>query len=1308
MPIFLLVFGDLINSVNDPYSGGHDYEYYIQIQVYIGVVAFATAFIGTTSIELAAERQIRKIRHNFVQAMMRQAMAWMDSFDPRTLASQLNQSCVTIRDGFGTKFGQLFMFLGMIIGGYTVGFLRGWKLTLVISAVLPLLAGVGYLFMKSLTESETRSRETYGHAGAVAEEVFGNIRTVVAFGSEEQCRTRYCDLLNNSLNESLRSSIYFGGTVGLTFGVLFLSYALGLWYGGELVANDLESDCTSSCFTAGDVLAVFFSIVTAALAVGQCGTPLTAAVKASGAAKELWCLIDRSSAIDPLDSTGRRDVPIKGEITFKSVNFHYPCRPEQKVFEALSFTVPAGKTVALVGTSGSGKSTVVQLIERFYDPIEGQILLDGVDLREYNLQWLREQMGLVNQEPRLFARTLRDNILDGKLDATATQVAAASQNANAAHFVADLPKGLDTFAGEGGAQLSGGQKQRIAIARAIIRDPAILILDEATSALDAESERVVQETLDRLLAERKRTTLIIAHRLSTVRRADLIIVLKNMGPQQGAMMVESGSHEELMAQTNSIYRGLVEAQQLGTELIRFASSKRHSLTKIATSHESRIPPADMSLGTLRTLQTKHTPPDGVSPVLSASSPGIMQSPPAVSVDQVQAGLTFPPLLPPVRMTSSGAVPPVAAPLLSHSSTVTTTKPLPLHSQAPPYSQLLQELRPHKGYVALGVVGSAGAGLAFPGLAIALAGVIEAYSSSTPEDLRHDVAKWSLVLVVIAIFVAGATLAQLGAMECCGHLLVKRLRERLFEQIIYQDIAFFDHPDHSTGALSELLSSDVLLIKGLTGDNLGITVKNAVSLVVAIIIAFTASARLAAVTLAAFLSIVPAGALNLRFIKGNRTELEASAEAGGFIISETLGNIRIVHSYGLYNRIMMDYDSVLQRDYRTGRWNAIVGGFFIGLSQFLQFGAQALTLWYGAKLLERHQIKSVSSMLRAIFSLMITAIGIGQSLVFLTDVKKAQGAAARVYALLDHPSAIDARRSTEGTVLHPEAVKGRIDFRDVVFYYPNRPDVCVHNKVTFTVEPGETVALVGSSGCGKSTLIQLLERFYDLALSSSSTPGVPSSAPPSSSPQTPQSTGCVSVDGFDVRVINIRSLRSNMALVSQEPVLFNTTIRENIEYGRPGATKDEIVHAAQLANAHNFIVEFPDQYETSVGSYGSKLSGGQKQRIAIARAILRNPKILLLDEATSALDTESEKVVQQALNELLQQKDAQRSTIIIAHRLSTIRNADKIIVLANPDKLGASVVEVGTHSSLMRLPDGVYRRLVQIAMVGGTDTPSAPL
>jgi ATP-binding cassette subfamily B (MDR/TAP) protein 1 len=302
------------------------------------------------------------------------------------------------------------------------------------------------------------------------------------------------------------------------------------------------------CISGGDVMTAFFSVLFGGLNLAQALPGLSALATGRRAAGRVLAVVRRASTVDALgdaaesggDGGGARPGMVVGKLELSAVRFAYPARPDAPVYRGLDLTIEAGQTVALVGPSGAGKSTAVQLLERFYDPDEGAVLLDGRDVRELNVAWLRSQIGLVSQEPVLFSGSIRDNIRNGKPDASDDEIEAAARLANAHTFVSALTDGYETEVGEQGVQLSGGQKQRVAIARAIVRDPAILVLDEATSALDAASERVVQDALDTLLRTKRRTTLVIAHRLSTVRGADKIAVFGD------GVIVEQGTHDELM------------------------------------------------------------------------------------------------------------------------------------------------------------------------------------------------------------------------------------------------------------------------------------------------------------------------------------------------------------------------------------------------------------------------------------------------------------------------------------------------------------------------------------------------------------------------------------------------------------------------------------------------------------------------------------------------------------------------------------------------------------------------------------------
>jgi ATP-binding cassette subfamily B (MDR/TAP) protein 1 len=459
------------------------------------------------------------------------------------LLQGLNEDCNAVQAAIGDKLSLFVYMLAAAVAGIAIAFSKGWDMTLVLMALFPVLAATGAAMGRLVAALGRRMSAAYAAANALAAEALGNVRTVAAFGGEERSVAAYDAALEAPAAAGVRAGWYTGLTLGMANCVAYCGYALAMWYGARRVAD--------GAYTGGDVLNVLFAALIGGFALGQAVPSWQYFGQGQVAAARVYAIMRRAPAVDVDGGGGEELKALAGAVELRGVCFAYPARLDKPVFDDFSLFVPAGKTVALVGESGSGKSTVVQLIERFYDPQSGAVLLDGVDIRRLNLRWLRAQMGLVSQEPTLFATTIRDNILYGKQGASQAEVEAAAKLANAHAFIAALPQGYDTYVGEKGAQMSGGQKQRIAIARALLKDPKVLLLDEATSALDSQSEHIVQEALDRLMVGR--TTIVVAHRLSTVRGADAI-ALVSLGK-----IVERGTHAELM-KLGGAYTRLVQHQ----------------------------------------------------------------------------------------------------------------------------------------------------------------------------------------------------------------------------------------------------------------------------------------------------------------------------------------------------------------------------------------------------------------------------------------------------------------------------------------------------------------------------------------------------------------------------------------------------------------------------------------------------------------------------------------------------------------------------------------------------------------------------
>eukprot|EP00920_Eleutheroschizon_duboscqi_P008966 GHVT01020504.1.p1 GENE.GHVT01020504.1~~GHVT01020504.1.p1 ORF type:complete len:837 (-),score=190.15 GHVT01020504.1:970-3480(-) len=831
--------------------------------------------------------------------------------------------------------------------------------------------------------------------------------------------------------------------------------------------------------------------------------------------------------------------------------------------------------------------------------------------------------------------------------------------------------------------------------------PSLLILDEATSALDGESEAVVQAALDQLVADTKATTIIVAHRLSTIRNADKIVVLDNPDGL-GAVVVQEGVHAELMKNTAGLYYKLVRSQLTAssTEALGEDSAAVEQAMKLADAGEAIQLERKMSKrrtsieNLVRTYTDKSVLLSSSSSSSSAVSPIVKNS---SKRTKPQKTLSRSPSL-----AETLAMEDVADPKKESKASVWKKRLLSIFKKKPKtiVTDGAEELKPVSqrrvyGYlkgdfllVLLGAVASLVAGTLFPSFGLIFARFLAVYYYDDPEKIQDESNYWAMWFVIIGVGGFFVELVKFSCFNYAGAKFVSKLRARAFSNLMYQEISFFDHPVYNPAALASTLSADVALVQGGTTANLAVGIQAMSALVTGVVIAFLASPKLAAIVLAMFFILVPAGAIEGKFMMTDDMAQNADAlddvTTPGYVMSETLSGIRVVASFGLERFMLSRYCALIDASSRKKKRNAFLLGFFWGFSQGGQMAVNAVALYVGGRMVMKQSI-SATDMMQTVFALMFGASGAGQSVIFATDAKKAKQATLRVFHIIDRKSKLDSR-DPSGKQL--KKADGKIEVEQINFAYPTRPDMQIYKNLTFSAAPGERVALVGASGCGKSTIVSLLERFYDLEDSCGVTV---SEAASKIGPAI--FGGKIKVDGVDIKDLNLRSLRSLIGLVSQEPSLFSTSILENIRFGRPEATEKEVRESAQRAHCHEFIEAFPEKYETNVGGGGSQLSGGQKQRIAIARAILTNPSILVLDEATSALDVNSERQVQLALEELLAQQ--KRTTITIAHRLSTIKAADKIVVLNNEDNQGSTVEETGTHQELMTNPKGLYKQLVEI-------------
>ncbi|BFI30403.1 autophagy-related protein 9 [Marchantia polymorpha subsp. ruderalis] len=1201
LPVFFLFFGKLLNGIGgsiSPEIGKQTVDKYSLYFLWLGLATLFSSWMEVSFWMQTGERQSARLRAKYLEALLKQDVGFFDT-DTSTgkFVQSISSDPLMVQDAISEKMGNFVHYMSTFVAGFVVGFVNEWTIAVVTLAVLPLIAAAGGYYAIALTGLTSKSAEAYERAGSIAEETIGQVRTVYSFVGEQRSVQHYSLSLESTLKLGYKSGWAKGIGMGGTYGVLFGCWALLLWYGGTLVRK--------GNLNGGEALSSIFPVIIGGLSLGQAMPNVSAFGKGRAAAYKIFQMIDHEPTINKVDPTAKRLESVQGLIELRNVEFVYPSRPDTKIFQDFSLVIPPGKTVAIVGSSGSGKSTVVSLIERFYDPIGGQVLLDGHDLKSLDLKWLRGQIGLVNQEPALFATTIAANILYGKEGASEKEIEEAAKAANAHSFIDQLPQRYMTQVGERGVQLSGGQKQRVAIARAMLKNPTVLLLDEATSALDAGSEQIVQEALDRLMVGR--TTVVVAHRLSTIRNADSIAVV------QEGRIVERGNHATLIADPNGAYTALVRLQEMAATRgdggsMKRATSGRQSQISLSRS-ESRG-------GSRRTSR-------GASFSLYRS--GSVRS--TTSVEESDVGtreIDLPPPPPPPKAT---------------------------------LKRLIAMSKQDWIYGVFGAIGSILAGAINPAFALIISQVLNAYYNPDFGAMKTEVSKWALVFVGVGVASPFVYVCQHYSLGVFGENLVKSVRVKMFSSILRNEMAWFDRDENNSSRVAARLSSDATQVRAALGDRLAVILQNASLMTIAVVISFVLQWKLTLVMLSIFPALVGSAFGENLFLKGFAGDVAKAYARATQVAGEAVANIRTVAAFNAEDKVRGLFDQELVGPNKRSFYRGQVAGFGFGISQLFMYGSYGLGLWYSGRLVQKGEAQ-FGDVIKVFLVLIVSAFAVAETLALTPDFVKGSQAVGSVFEVLDRKTAID---PDDSSVEKVEKMTGEIELKHVAFAYPSRPDVIIFKDLNLRVRSGQSLALVGSSGSGKSSVIALLERFYDPL------------------------SGRVMIDGKDIRSYNLKSLRQHIALVQQEPALFATTIYENIVYGRAGASEAEVIEAAKAANAHNYISGLPMGYQTEVGERGVQLSGGQKQRVAIARAVLKDPAILLLDEATSALDAESEKIVQEALDRLMNN----RTTVMIAHRLSTIRNAHSIAVIQE-----GTILEQGSHAELLS-KNGGYSRLINL-------------
>ncbi|CAN4117115.1 unnamed protein product [Withania somnifera] len=1019
LPLFLRFFADLVNSFGS-YANDVDkmtqevlkYAFYFLV---VGAAIWASSWAEISCWMWTGERQTTKMRISYLESALNQDIQYFDT-EVRTsdVVSAINTDAVVVQDAISEKLGNFIHYMATFLSGFVVGFTAVWQLALVTLAVVPLIAVIGAIYTMTSAKLSSKSQEALSKAGNIVEQTVVQIRTVLAFVGESKALQEYSAALRVSQKIGYMSGFSKGLGLGATYFTVFCCYALLLWYGGYLVRHHFTNG--------GLAIATMFAVMIGGLALGQSAPSMTAFAKARVAAAKIFRIIDHKPSVDKNAQTGLELDTVSGQLELKNVDFSYPSRPEIKILNNFNLIVPAGKTIALVGSSGSGKSTVVSLIERFYDPTSGQLLLDGNDIKTLKLKWLRQQIGLVSQEPALFATTIKENILLGRPDATQIEIDEAARVANAHSFIIKLPDGFDTQVGERGLQLSGGQKQRIAIARAMLKNPAILLLDEATSALDSESEKLVQEALDRFMIGR--TTLVIAHRLSTIRKADLVAVL-----QQGSVS-EIGSHDELMIKgENGMYAKLIKMQEAAHE------------TALSNARKSSARPSSARNSVSSPIITRNSS-YGRSPYSRRLS-DFSTSDFSLSLDAAYSNYRH--------------------------------EKLAFKDQASSFGRLAKMNSPEWTYALIGSIGSVICGSLSAFFAYVLSAVLSVYYSPDHAYMSKQIAKYCYLLIGVSSAALIFNTLQHYYWDVVGENLTKRVREKMLAAVLKMEMAWFDQEENDSSRIAARLSLDANNVRSAIGDRISVIMQNSALMLVACTAGFVLQWRLALVLIGVFPVVVAATVLQKMFMKGFSGDLEAAHAKATQLAGEAVANVRTVAAFNSETKIVNLFDSSLQTPLRRCFWKGQIAGSGYGIAQFLLYASYALGLWY-ASWLVKHGISDFSKTIRVFMVLMVSANGAAETLTLAPDFIKGGRAMRSVFELLDRKTEVEPDDPDATAV--PDRLRGEVEFKHVDFSYPTRPDVSIFRDLNLRARAGKTLALVGPSGCGKSSVIALIERFYE--------------------------------------------------------------------------------------------------------------------------------------------------------------------------------------------------------------------------------------